>query len=82
MQITRNPLYTGRGPSDRFTGTVHIDTIATPSEASAIRTARLRGPHGIGSFERIRTGLIGDSSDSLRCGSGDAGRVPSGEGRA
>ena len=31
MQITRNTLETGRGPSEWFTGTVYLDTIATPS---------------------------------------------------
>jgi quercetin dioxygenase-like cupin family protein len=30
MQITRNSLDTDQGPSDWFTGTVFIDTIATP----------------------------------------------------
>src|SRR5438445_11972140 len=31
MQITRNTSETTPGPSDWFTGTVYIDTIATPS---------------------------------------------------
>jgi quercetin dioxygenase-like cupin family protein len=39
MQITRNTLDTGAGPSDWFTGTVYIDTIATPGEASALSAA-------------------------------------------
>jgi quercetin dioxygenase-like cupin family protein len=39
MQIIRNTLETGRGPSDWFTGSVFIDTIATPSEASQIGAA-------------------------------------------
>jgi hypothetical protein len=30
MQVTRNSLDTGAGPSDWFTGTVYIDTVATP----------------------------------------------------
>jgi quercetin dioxygenase-like cupin family protein len=37
MQITRNSLDTAAGPSDWFTGTVSIDTIATPVAPS--RTA-------------------------------------------
>ena len=39
MQITRNSQDTGRGPADWFTGDVYIDTIATPSDASAIGAA-------------------------------------------
>jgi quercetin dioxygenase-like cupin family protein len=31
MQITRNSLPTGRGPSDWFTGDVYTDTISAPS---------------------------------------------------
>ena len=34
MQITRNSLDTNQGPADWFTGTVYIDTIATPTEPS------------------------------------------------
>ena len=30
MQITRNSLDTGQGPSDWFTGTVYIDAVAAP----------------------------------------------------
>jgi quercetin dioxygenase-like cupin family protein len=32
MQITRNGVETGAGPSDWFTGTVYLDTIAAPSD--------------------------------------------------
>ena len=57
MQITRNKLETTPGPSDWFTGSVFIDTIATPSQASRIgagsvhftpgaRTAWHTHPHG------------------------------------
>jgi quercetin dioxygenase-like cupin family protein len=38
MQIARNAA-TGDGPSDWFTGTVHIDTIAAPGEASTLGAA-------------------------------------------
>jgi quercetin dioxygenase-like cupin family protein len=31
MQITRNSLDTGAGPSDWFTGSVYLDAIATPA---------------------------------------------------
>jgi quercetin dioxygenase-like cupin family protein len=57
MQIARNSLETQPGPSDWFTGAVYIDTITTPSDASAIgaasvhftpgaRTAWQTHPHG------------------------------------
>ena len=39
MQITRNAVETGRGPSDWFTGTVFVDPIAAPSEGSRIAAA-------------------------------------------
>jgi quercetin dioxygenase-like cupin family protein len=56
MKITRN-LETNPGPSNWFTGSVYVDTIATPSEASrlgaasvhftpAARTAWHTHPHG------------------------------------
>ena len=32
MQLTKNGLATVAGPSDWFTGTVLIDTLAVPSE--------------------------------------------------
>jgi quercetin dioxygenase-like cupin family protein len=57
MQITRNNTETNPGPSDWFTGSVFIDAIASPSEASPIgaasvhftpgaRTAWHTHPHG------------------------------------
>ncbi len=36
MQITRNTTETNAGPSDWFTGTVFIDPVATPSDASRV----------------------------------------------
>ena len=36
MKITRNSLETTPGPSDWFTGTVHLDTIATPAPPSRV----------------------------------------------
>lgn len=36
MQITRNSLDTVAGPSDWFTGTVFLDTLATPSGVSRL----------------------------------------------
>jgi quercetin dioxygenase-like cupin family protein len=39
MQITRNDLPTGSGPSDWFTGSVYIDTVATPAATSQIGAA-------------------------------------------
>ena len=42
MQITRNSLDTGRGPSDWFTGTVYIDTIAAPAAPARTGAALVR----------------------------------------
>ena len=39
MEITRNTLDTSPGPADWFTGTVYIDTIAAPGQASALGAA-------------------------------------------
>ncbi len=36
MQITRNSIETFAGPDDWFTGTVHVDTVAAPSEGSRL----------------------------------------------
>jgi quercetin dioxygenase-like cupin family protein len=36
MQVTRNTIETAAGPSDWFTGTVFLDTIATPSGHSRL----------------------------------------------
>jgi len=36
MQITRNSLETKPGPAEWFTGSVYIDTVATPSEPSRV----------------------------------------------
>lgn len=43
MQIIRSEsLETAAGPGDWFTGIVHIDTIATPSEQSRVGAAAVR----------------------------------------
>jgi quercetin dioxygenase-like cupin family protein len=39
MQVTRNSLQTAHGPTDWFTGTVFIDTVATPTEPSRLGAA-------------------------------------------
>jgi quercetin dioxygenase-like cupin family protein len=39
MQITRNSLETATGPSDWFTGTVFLDTVATPSAPARLQAA-------------------------------------------
>ena len=36
MQITRNSLATTAGPEDWFTGSVYVDTVAAPSDASRV----------------------------------------------
>jgi quercetin dioxygenase-like cupin family protein len=37
MQISRSSLETATGPSDWFTGTVYLDTVATPSAPSRLQ---------------------------------------------
>ncbi len=57
MQVTKNSLPTAAGPSEWFTGSVFIDTVATPSGGSRLaassvhftpgaRTAWHSHPHG------------------------------------
>jgi quercetin dioxygenase-like cupin family protein len=57
LRITRSTIATGTGPDDWFTGSVSIDTIASPGEASPVgaavvhftpgaRTAWHTHPHG------------------------------------
>jgi quercetin dioxygenase-like cupin family protein len=36
MQLTKNSIETAAGPSDWFTGSVYIDTVAVPSEPSRL----------------------------------------------
>jgi quercetin dioxygenase-like cupin family protein len=36
MQITKNSLETAAGPSDWFTGSVYIDAVAAPNDASRV----------------------------------------------
>jgi quercetin dioxygenase-like cupin family protein len=36
MQVTKNSVETGRGPSEWFTGNVYIDALATPSGPSRL----------------------------------------------
>ncbi len=39
MQITRNSIETMAGPREWFTGTVYIDTVATPSAVSRVQAS-------------------------------------------
>jgi quercetin dioxygenase-like cupin family protein len=41
MQITRNSLATFRGPTNWFTGSVYVDTVATPSARSRLGAANV-----------------------------------------
>jgi quercetin dioxygenase-like cupin family protein len=41
MQITRNGLDTATGPSDRFTGTVYIATVAVPEGSSRLMASNV-----------------------------------------
>ena len=36
MQITRNSIETGRGPSEWFTGAVYVDAVAAPANGSRL----------------------------------------------
>ena len=69
MQIIRNGTDSAVGPADKFTGTVYVDTIATPSGASrlsagsvhfapAARTAWHAHPHGQTLFITDGVGLV------------------------
>ncbi|HEY2650695.1 MAG TPA: cupin domain-containing protein [Solirubrobacteraceae bacterium] len=42
MRITRNSLETNTGPSDWFTGTVYLDTVAVASEPSRVTASSVR----------------------------------------
>ena len=75
MQITRNTLETSAGPGDWFTGTVFIDTVTAPSEASPVGAAAVhftpgRAPPGTPTRTVRRSG----SPRALACASGRAGR--------
>jgi quercetin dioxygenase-like cupin family protein len=48
VQITRNTLDTRAGPPDWFTGSVYIDTIVTPSDASPVGSAVVHFTPGAG----------------------------------
>jgi len=39
LQITRNTTETAAGPSDRFTGAVYIDSVATPAGSSHVHAS-------------------------------------------
>ena len=41
MQITRNTTETMAGPSDWFTGTVHVDAVAAPTGGSHLSASRV-----------------------------------------
>jgi quercetin dioxygenase-like cupin family protein len=41
MQITRNSLETGKGPSEWFTGDVYVDTIGPPSDGSRLSASNV-----------------------------------------
>ena len=42
MQITRNSVQTTAGPSEWFTGTVHLDAVAVPSAGSRVQASSVR----------------------------------------
>ena len=82
MRITWNNLETSRGPSEWFTGSVYVDTIAAPSKDSRIgaaavhftpgaRTAWHTHPHGQTIFITEGVGLCqreGEPPEVIRPG--------------
>jgi quercetin dioxygenase-like cupin family protein len=82
MEITRSSLETGRGPSEWFTGDVHVDTVAAPSGGFRIsgalvhftpgaRTAWHTHPNGQTIFVLEGVGLCqrrGDPVETIRAG--------------
>ena len=76
MQITRNTLETSAGPGDWLTGTVFIDSVTAPSEASPVGAAggafhpRGRALPGTSTRTVRRSGL----PRALACASGRAAR--------
>src|SRR4051812_37114452 len=42
MEITRNSLDTSDGPSDSFTGTVYVDTVAAVTNGSRLSASSIR----------------------------------------
>lgn len=69
MQVMRNSIETGKGPSERFTGAVYSDPIAVASEASRLmassvhftpgaRTAWHTHPHGQTLYVTEGVGLV------------------------
>ena len=39
MEVTKSSLTTGKGPKDRFTGDVYVDTITNPTPPSRLQAA-------------------------------------------
>ena len=55
MEITRNALETSPGPGDWFTGSVYIDTIASPSDASSVSAAAVHFTPGARTAWHVQT---------------------------
>jgi len=64
MEITRNSGETATAPSDWFTGTVYIDTVATRARHEGVRMVFVRNrPVGDGLDEALES-LAGDVARS------------------
>jgi quercetin dioxygenase-like cupin family protein len=57
MQITRNTVETAQGPPDWFTGTVFIDTAASPTPPSRVGAAIVRFTPGARTAWHASAGL-------------------------
>ena len=56
MQITRDSIETATGPSDWFSGTVYIDSVATPAGAARIQAVSVHFTPGRADHPRDRGG--------------------------
>src|SRR5262249_2748396 len=57
MQITRNSIETMAGPSDWFTGSVYVDSIAAPSSPSRLSASSVYFTPGARTANRFMTHL-------------------------
>src|SRR5262245_11174734 len=42
MEVTRNSIDTNRGPEERFTGAVHLDSVAAATDGSPVSASNVR----------------------------------------
>jgi hypothetical protein len=74
MQITRNGLDTAAGPGDWFTGSVHVDTIAVPSNEWRVAASSVHFAPGAPRGTRTRAGRRSGCSKESGSAGGAAAR--------